>query len=222
IVCFILGIFLLIPLLFSRDSFFTIDHVNRHGRGKMNRKKPRRLLSRLTDTSICLCWVVRVVSITAAAIGIWLYVAAGVATYSGTFMRQDTQALQDIHKLRDIVGTTDQISIVYGGEDMTSYKTITWLDDETGAIEEEFPDVVVETKSLSSMLRLMNDHKLPNEEDVDDFMADIPEEQLNMFMNEEMTIGVMTVGIKHLETEHLQDFITDLDQFLQRESLGEM
>src|SRR5699024_11556834 len=65
-------------------------------------------------------------------------------------------------------------------------------------------------------------HELPKKEDIDDFLADIPEEQLNMFMNEEMTIGVMTVGIKHLETEHLQDFITDLDQFLQRESLGEM
>src|SRR5699024_12184886 len=74
---------------------------------------------------------------------------------------------------------------------------------------------------LSSVLKLNNDHELPKKEDIDDFLADIPEEQLNMFMNEEMTIGVMTVGIKHLETEHLQEFITDLDQFLQRESLGD-
>ncbi|HEX6594055.1 MAG TPA: MMPL family transporter [Bacillota bacterium] len=222
IVSFILGIFLLIPLLFSRDSFFTIDHVNKQGNEKKKRKKPSRLLSRLTDTIISLRWVIIVVAFTAAAIGIWLDVDAGVETDVETFMPQDTQALKDIHKLRDIVGTTDQISIVYEGEDMTSYKTITWLDDVTGAIEEEFPDVVVETKSLSSMLRLMNDHKLPNEEDVDDFMADIPEEQLKMFMNEEGKKGVITVGMKHLETERLQDFITDLDQFLQRESLDRM
>src|SRR5699024_4354697 len=113
-------------------------------------------------------------------------------------MPQDTEALKDIHKLRDIVGTTDQISIDYEEEVITSYQTMTWMDDLTEAIEEEFPDTVVEIKSLSSVLKLINDHELLKKEDIDDFLADIPEEQLNMFMNEEMTIGVMTVGIKHL------------------------
>src|SRR5699024_10768496 len=222
IVSFMLGIFLLIPLLFSRDSFFTTDHVNKKRNEKKKRIKPSRLLSRLTNTIISLRWVIIVVAFTVAMIGIWLDVDAGVETDVESFMPQDTEALKDIHKLRDIVGTTDQISIVYEGEDITSYQTMTWMDDLTEAIEEEFPDTVVEIKSLSSVLKLINDHELPKKEDIDDFLADIPEEQLNMFMNEEMTIGVMTVGIKHLETEHLHDFITDLDQFSQRESLGEM
>src|SRR5699024_9200442 len=108
------------------------------------------------------------------------------------------------------------------GEDITSYQTMTWMDDLTEAIEEEFPDTVVEIKSLSSVLKLINDHELPKKEDIDDFLADIPEEQLNMLMNEEMTIGDMTVDIKHVSPDQIHDLITDVDQFLQRESLGQM
>lgn len=51
-----------------------------------------------------------------AALGIWIDIDANAETDVETFMPQDTQALKDIHKLRDVISTTDQVFIVYKSE----------------------------------------------------------------------------------------------------------
>lgn len=161
-------------------------------------------------------------ALVAAVFGIWLDIDAGVETDVETFMPQDTQALKDIHKLRDVVGSTDQVSIVYHGNDIVSDKVISWVDNLTETLALEFPEAIVDTKSITSVVKQMNDGKLPGQKSFHEQITDLPEEQLKLFMNESQTKGIITVGIKHLETEESQLFVDDLDIFLKKNKLDKI
>src|SRR5690625_957939 len=118
------------------------------------------------------------------------------------------------------MGTTDQVSIVYESVDVISDQVITWVDDLTENMGTEFPDVVVETKSVTNVVKKMNDGEMPDSEVFREQIADIPENQLKLFLNESKTKGVITVGIKHLEAEELKSFIDDLRLYLDNNALG--
>lgn len=217
IVSFILGIFFLIPLLFIRDHFFS--NINKKKVKKQKAKKTPskmdKLLDWITEKTIAVRWLMIGLAIIVAAFGIFVDMDADAETDIETFMPQDTPELNDIHKLRDVLGTTDQVSIVYEGDSIVSDSAITWIDTMTKDISKEFPDVVVETKSITHLVKQMNDDKLPNGEEFRENIEDIPNEQLKLFLNESETKGVITVGIKHLEAEELEHFIGDLGMYLE-------
>ena len=224
VVSFILGIFLLIPILFTRDYFFS--HVkNTKNKKQKNHKTPTKMDKRidwLTEKAIKLRWAFITLAVVAAAFGIWVDIDADAETDVETFMPQDTQELQDIHKLRDVLGTTDQLSIVYEAETIISVPIITWVDELTNNIVEEFPQIVVETKSITHLVKQMNDGKLPEGESFKEKVSDIPDEQLKLFLNENETKGVITVGIKHLEADELNQFITELESYLNHNKANEI
>ncbi|TXL65765.1 hypothetical protein FHP05_06495 [Cerasibacillus terrae] len=225
IVSFFLGIFFLIPLLFTRDYFFSSSNKKVQNKLKEKEGKPSKvdlILDWFTRKTIAFRWLIIGLALVAAVFGIWLDIDAGVETDVETFMPQDTQALKDIHKLRDVVGSTDQVSIVYHGNDIVSDKVISWVDNLTETLALEFPEAIVDTKSITSVVKQMNDGKLPDQKSFHEQITDLPEEQLKLFMNEDQTKGVITVGIKHLETEELQLFVDDLDTFLKKNKLDKM
>lgn len=217
VISFFLGIFLLIPILFTRDFFFsetTEEKQPKKQKKKHSNGKSDKFLEWVTKKSIQFRWVIITIAVITASFGIWVDLDADAETDVETFMPQDTQELKDIHHLRDIVGTTDQISIVYEGEDILSDSAITWIDDLTETIGVEFPDVVVETTSITNIVKQMNDDELPNGEPFREHVLDMPEDQRKLFLNESETKGVITVGIKHLEAEDLKVFIHKLNYYL--------
>lgn len=219
IVSFILGVFILIPILFIRDYFFDNVQKKKSKHTKQGTGKTDKMLNWLTEKTIKLRWIIIAIAVILAAIGIWVDVDANAETDVETFMPQNTQELKDIHKLRDIVGTTDQVSIVYEGNDIISDDIMIWVDKLTEDMGTEFPDVVVETKSISNIVKQINDEKLPKQESLGEQIADIPTEQLKLFLNDTNTKGVITVGIKHLEAENLKVFIDDLRVYLNSNEL---
>src|SRR5690625_22455 len=220
IISFILGIFLLIPTLFVRDYFFrNVKKKQPKQQRKKRTTKVDKVLDWITNHVIRFRWMIITIAVIAAAFGIWVDVDADAETDVETFMPQDTQELKDIHQLRDIMGTTDQVSIVYESDDVISDQVITWVDDLTENMGTEFPDVVVETKSVTNVVKKMNDGELPDSEVFREQIADIPENQLKLFLNESQTKGVITVGIKHLEAEELKLFIDDLGLYLDNNAL---
>src|SRR5690625_2172757 len=200
IISFILGIFLLIPILFVRDHFFSNMKKKKQKQEKVEKaSKMDKVLDWITKKTITFRWIIITIAILTAALGIYLDIDADAETDVETFMPQDTQELRDIHQLRDIIGTTDQVSIVYEGDDIVSDQVITWVDNLTETIGKEFPDVVVNTKSITGIVEQMNDGELPEAGEFSEKIADVPEDQLKLFLNESQTKGVITVGIKHLE-----------------------
>src|SRR5699024_4785968 len=222
IVSFILGVFILIPILFIRDYFFDNVQKKKSKHTKQGTGKTDKMLNWLTEKTIKLRWVIIAIAVILAAIGIWVDVDANAETDVETFMPQNTQELKDIHKLRDIVGTTDQVSIVYEGNDIISDDIMIWVDKLTEDMGTEFPDVVVQTKSISNIVKQINDEELPKQESLGEQIADIPTEQLKLFLNDTNTKGVITVGIKHLEAENLKVFIDDLRVYLDGNELDDV
>lgn len=211
IVSFIIGLLFAIPALYVRDRFFS--QKKDRSDTKMN-KQPSKFtatLEHMTSYVIKARWLIIVLAFVTAGIGIWADLQVSVETDIETFMPQDVEELQDIHKLRDIIGTTDQISILYSGADVLSEEALIWVDDMTTSLVHEFAEVVVETQSLTSVLRLIHDGDLPNTADIESLLASMPKNQLKMLMNEDRSKGVITVGIKHLEAQPLKEFIDDVN-----------
>lgn len=214
VISFILGIFLLIPILFIRDHFFSNGKEIKSTTQKEKVTKIDRALDWMTEKTLQFRWLIITFAVVATVFGIWVDVDADAETDIETFMPQDTEELKDIHQLRDVIGTTDQVSIVYEGEHIVSDQMMIWVDHLTETIGTEFPEVVVETKSITNIVKKLNDGDLPEDETIEEYIAAIPEKQVKLFLNESKTKGVITVGIKHLETEDLKLFIDDLNAYL--------
>lgn len=222
IVSFFVGVMILIPILFTRDHFFTKDGRSKKERVSSKDSTFERLLDMFTKKLVSFRWVILLFALITAGLGIWVDLDAGVETDVETFMPQDTQELKDIHKLRDILGTTDQVSIVYEGENILNQATLEWVDSITESLGNEFGDVVVDTKAITSLLKQMNENELPSDSELSDQLNDISENQLKLLINDEETKGVIIVGIKHLEAEPLKAFIDSLNEYLVGESLSSL
>lgn len=219
VISFFLGIFLLIPILFIRDHYFSNGKKKKVKQQDEKSTKIDRALDWLTQKTLQFRWLIIIIAVVTAVFGIMVDIDADAETDIETFMPQDTKELKDIHQLRDVIGTTDQVSIVYKGDDIASEQMMGWVDYLTETIGTEFSDVVVETKSITDIIKQMNDGPLPKDETFEEHLADIPEKQLKLFLNESKTQGVITVGIKHLETENLKIFIDDLKTYLHSNKL---
>lgn len=224
IISFLLALFFLLPILFTRDYFFT-------SKGRIRNKKPKeskrmvvinRFLEWLTEKTIAFRWVIIIVAFVAATYGIMVDLDADVETDVETFMPQDSQELANIHKLRDILGSTDQVSLVYQGEDIISKESVVWVDKMSESLPEEFPDVVVETKSITGILKQMNDNELPSGSDIREQIEEMPKDQSKLFISEDHSKGVITVGIKHLEATDLEVFLDDLNLYLNENKLDSL
>lgn len=222
VISFVLGVFLLIPILFTRDHFFS--NMNKKQPKKQNKSdtpsKVDNSLDWVTEKTVAFRWVFIASAVIIAAFGIWVDIDADAETDVETFMPKNTQELKDIHKLRDVLGTTDEVSIVYEVDDGISYPVITWVDTVTESLVTEFPDVVVGTKSITHLVKLMNDGELPDEELITGKIADIPENQLKLFLNESKNKGVISLGIKHLDADHLKLFLENLSIYLETNEIA--
>ncbi|CAM3613163.1 hypothetical protein GCM10009865_41770 [Aeromicrobium ponti] len=214
VVSFFVGVFLLLPILFARDSFFGTKEVRSQTTREGN-SKTEALLTFLTRKFIKWRWLILISAFLIAGYGIWTDLDAGVETDVETFMPQDTRELEDIHRLRDIVGTTDQVSIVYEGTDVLSEESLAWTHSVTNELDSEFPDEVIETNSITSVLKKMNEGDLPKGDELSEQIDDMPDGQLKLLINEDRSKGVINVGIKHLEAQQLQEFISELRIFLE-------
>lgn len=219
IIAFLTSIFFLVPLLFIRDHFFP----------PKTKKKTKstigifeKVLGAITRGTLKLAPFILIVAVVLTGVGILGDLQAGVETDIERFMPQDTPALQDIHQLRDTLGTTDQIVILYEGERLLEDDVITWVDTQTETLAEKFSDVVVNTKSITSILRKMNHGELPSISEIHERIADLPENQLKIVLTQEQDKGVIMVGVKHLGTAEMRAFIDDLNAYLQSTNVPEV
>ncbi|MYL33598.1 MMPL family transporter [Pontibacillus yanchengensis] len=216
VVSFIVGLFILIPILFTRDHFF-IKSIKKNGKAKCEHSKVEKLFGILTNLIIKLKWLIIFTAIVTATAGIWGDLNTGVETDVETFMPQDTQELEDIHRLRDILGTTDQVSIMYSTDNVLDEETLGWTEELTASLPQDFPSVVVDTNSLSALLKQANEGEMPDQEETADILSDMPEEQLKLFVNKDRDSAILNVGIEHLEAEELQNFITEMKAYISQD-----
>ncbi len=208
IISFIGSVFLLMPTLHIRDTFGKeCETTAKDDDGKETRLD--KLLKATTKFVLKYSVVIIILSVAIAGFGFSMDNKIGVETDIETFMPQDMAALSDIHKIRDIVGSTNQMAIYMENENILTEENINWIDNITDDITNEFGDSVTDVKSISTLVSNMTDEDLTFEEYLD-FVEDIPKEQRRMFLNDDGNKSVILLNISHMSTEALQDFVEDL------------
>ena len=146
----------------------------------------------------------------------------GVQTDIETFMPQDTPELIEIREFRDLMGATDQLSIMVQSPDLLNIEQLTWLETVTAEVEAEFADIVESTVSLIGLYHETANNGTLSEANVANFLADLPETQRKLFIDEEQQTTMITLNIARLENDSLQDFISDLRQYLADHALADV
>jgi uncharacterized protein len=129
-------------------------------------------------------------------------------------MPQDSQALAEIRELRDILGSTEQIAIIFEDDDVLSAE---YLDNiallETGI--NDHLEGVIETQSVIKLFNQMGiyDTALMNQVT----LANLPSDQTKLFINDEYTKTVINVSIAEMSDDEFTNFLDDLDAFIRIE-----
>jgi len=210
IVSFIVALLILLPILFVRDNFF---HLSSKTKKVKKSSKFENVMRSIARGTLKLKYIILLVAIGSAAVGVYYDQEVGVETDIETFMPQDTQELLDIQELREIIGSTEQLSIVYSSYDIYSDVNLTWIMEMTDNLKAEFPDEIIEVRSITSVLSQLSPADLTPAL-VGELTETLPEEQLKMLVNEDSTKGVIIVSINDLESKELEAFIADLRAFL--------
>ncbi|MFK5883829.1 MAG: MMPL family transporter [Candidatus Izemoplasma sp.] len=216
VVSFIAALFILLAVLFLRDSLFTNEGElikKKSGKGNKEIDGFESVMRKIAKFTLKFKYAILIIAVSTAAVGVYFDQEVGVETDIETFMPQDTPELLDIQELREIIGTTEQLSIVFSDDAIFTDENINWMVDMTNSLEAEFPEEVISVRSITSVLEQLTTDPL-NAASVGVLTTNLPEEQLKMLVNEDLTKGVIIVSIKALEPEDLEDFIADLRTFL--------
>lgn len=213
-VSFIGSIFLLMPILGAR-------HIVESKASDLKIKdynKPTvldKILGATGRVVTKLAPIILIVSIGLAAFGMIADTKVGVETDIETFMPQDMDALHDIHYIRDIVGSTNQMIIFMEDEDLLSEDNLKWMRDTVDSVESKFSSNIVDIKFIDNLVGNFSDiDELSFTEYMDIIEKDIPAAQRKMFINDEMDKGVILMNVEHMATEELQGFVESMDSML--------
>lgn len=140
----------------------------------------------------------------------------GVETDVETFMPQDMEALEDIHYVRETVGSTDQIIIYLRDDNIITETNIKWIRTKTFELKEKYNDIVIDIQSIDSLIakvaqtKGLNNQTLPLEQ-YNQLLNNVPKQQSKMFITDNNEEAIVLLKIKHLSTAEMQEFIADLN-----------
>jgi len=212
IVSYLAGIFFLLPTLYIRDRFFLTDTQaakNQPRKSSLLETKLKKFTTVLLRHSV----IILVIAVTLAAWGIWADGKVGVQTDIETFMPQDTPALADLHQLRDVLESTDQLVLFLEADNVLSPENLAWITQKTEILPMQFPNIIVDVKSISSLVEAMAEN--PSHEQALKTIENIPDAQRKVFLSPANDKTIITLSLRHVPIEEVQSFILDLEQIIQ-------
>jgi len=213
IISFIGSMFLLLPILHLREKNNKQNMLStKSDNTKIPKKKTvlDKILIFSTKSVIKFSVPILIVVICLSFGGFLVDKNVGVETDIETFMPQDMEALTDINTIRDTVGSTDQIAIYIKDSNVLSEENVTWIQLKTKDIEEKYADVIVSIKSIDTLVSNLSSEQNLDYENYMNIVNTVPQEQMNMFVNDDKTEAVILLNIKHLPTDELKELITQL------------
>lgn len=215
IVSFIGSVFLLMPVLGARDTVaakardFTIKDYEKAG-------PIDKFLKFTVNTVIKLAPLIIIIAIGLATFGLIADTKVGVETDIETFMPQDMDALHDIHYIRDIVGSTNQMVIFMEDEELLTEDNLSWMRDISKQARAEFSNKIVDIKYIDNLVENFSDIEEINfDEYLEIIDNDIPESQRRMFISDEKDKAVILMNVEHMATAELQEFVEDMKIMLE-------
>lgn len=159
--------------------------------------------------------VIIIVSMALATFGLIADTKVGVETDIETFMPQDMDALHDIHYIRDIVGSTNQMVIFMEDNNLLSEQNLQWMRDTVDEARLKFSSRIVDIKYIDNLVENFSDiEEISFTEYMEIVDKDIPETQRRMFINDEMDKAVILMNVEHMATAELKEFVEDMNGIL--------
>ena len=213
IISFLGSIFLLLPILFMRHKNNILKEQPTVTAQVPATKKEtilERALKRTTKNVIRFSIPILVVVAVLSVMGFMADGDVGVETDIESFMPQNMQALKDIHLIRDTVGSTDQVILYMSASEILTEENIQWIQQKTNYLEEKYSDIIVDTKSIDTLVSNLAPEPGISPEDYIELAASLPRQQVGMFVNEGNTESVILLNIRHLAIDELREFILQL------------
>jgi hydrophobe/amphiphile efflux-3 (HAE3) family protein len=204
-IAFAIALFVFLPFMFVKDWFFKAE------KPKKQKKivKHNRFIHGLTGVILKFRYAVIVVAVLIAATGIYFDLDAPAETDLESFMPQDSEALADIEELRTIIGSTEQLAIVFESENiLLDLESIKSVEDN---LLTTYDDIIIETTSITTMFELLGITDLSA---VDESTLDmIPVDQRKLFINDSYTKSVFNMNIVDLSDEEFDELLTELETY---------
>lgn len=214
LVSFAGSIFLLMPILDARD---TVASKARDFNIKDYEKATPidKFLKFVVNAVVKLAPIILIVSIALASLGLIADTKVGVETDIETFMPQDMEALHDIHYIRDVVGSTNQMVLFMEDDNLLTEENIDWMRSIVDHAEDQFSDKIVDIKSIDNLVGNFSALEgLAFADYVEILDKEIPENQRKMFINDDMNKAVVLMNVEHMATADLQAFVEDMGDLL--------
>lgn len=222
IISFIGSIFLLTPILCLRDKTGCDDKA-KNALAKKGITEKETLLDKIlkftTKAVMKFAIPILIIAIVLSVAGFMADGNVGVETDIETFMPQDMDALEDMHVVRDTVGSTDQIVIYMKADNILTEENINWIQTKSKEIEEKYDGTVVKVKSIDTLVKNLSSNENLSHEEYIDLIDTLPEKMSNMFINDKRTETVILLNIEHLPTEELQNFVAQLEDEIRDTSM---
>lgn len=213
IISFLGSIFLLLPILFMRHKNDTqTERVAVIPQEPAAKKETvlDRILKVTTKKVIRFSIPILMVVVVLSVMGFMADGEVGVETDIETFMPQNMEALNDIHLIRDTVGSTDQVIIYMRDSEILADDNIQWIQRKTKYLEETYADIIVDVKSIDTLVSNMSAEPGMSSEEYIELVLSLPGQQVSMFVNDGNTESVILLNIRHLPTDDLREFILQL------------
>ena len=209
VIAFFIGIFIFLPLLYIRDKHFPKVEKSR----ERNIKNSNKSISRFVGVILKMKYVILSFAIILAVIGIVVDQQAKAETNLENFMPQDSQALADIRKLRELIGSTEQIAIIIEDTAVLDYENLVIIKNIENLLNTEYQEQIIETSSLLNIFSMMgiDDFNLIN----DTTLESIPVNQRKLFINETQTKTVINVSMRDMDDQAFGLFLDDLREDIQ-------
>ena len=156
IVSFVGSIFLLFPILGARDMV-TEKTKNISDKSYNKTTSTGKFSKFMVNLLIKFASIILIVSIGLATFGLIADRKVSVETDIETFMPQDMDALHDIHYIRDIVGSTNQMVIFMEDENLLSAENLQWMRDTADKTMVKFPGKIVDIKFIDNLVGNFSD-----------------------------------------------------------------
>jgi hydrophobe/amphiphile efflux-3 (HAE3) family protein len=206
IAAFIIAVLIFLPFLYIRDT-----HFPKEEKLKKKAEKSNKVIYNIVGFVLKIKYIILGIAVILAVIGIYVDQSAEAETNLENFMPQDSQALEDIRELRDIIGSTEQIAIIFEDDDILSVNNL----DAIASIESDINANLEEVIETSSVIKLFNqmgisDTSLMNQVT----LANLPVDQRKLFINDTYSKTVINVSIAEMTDDEFTIFIDELDTYM--------
>ncbi|MFW5894429.1 MAG: efflux RND transporter permease subunit [Bacillota bacterium] len=216
VVSFLLMVLVLGTLLFVRDYYFTQASTPKKAyREASKRPESKRLfhfMKRLIEKTLAFRGFLILLALLAAGYGFYVDRDARVETDVEAFMPRDSDALDDIHTLRDRTGSSESLNIVYATDDVLDEETLEWTESTVDEIEAF--DEVVEVQSVHTLARTM-DGEVSDPETVSASILELPKAMTGTMISDDHDEAVITIMLDTMDAEAKKAFIEDLGDYLE-------